>query len=66
MSNFCYNYTTQILYCAVYGSTSCAYRVLTGIVAIDVTGMEKFVQGYGVQMLFMGIGGMVGPPTSGN
>ena len=66
MSNFCYSYTTQILYCVAYGSTGCAYRVLTGIVAIDVTGREKFVLGYGVQMLFMGMAGMVGPPISGN
>ena len=39
--------------------------MLTGIVCIDVTGIEKFVLGYGVQLLFMGVAGIIGPPISG-
>lgn len=65
MSNFCYNYNTQIIYCVVYGYTGCAYWVLTEIVAVDVIGIEKFIVGYGVLMLFMGIAIMIGPPISG-
>ena len=64
-SNFCNNYINLVLFCVVYGFTSCGYWVLTGIVCIDVTGVEKFVLGYGLQLLFMGVSGMVGPPISG-
>ena len=42
-----------------------AYWALTGIVSLEVTGIEKFVKGYGVQLLFMGIGGIAGPPICG-
>ena len=64
-SNFCYTYITQVSVFVVYGFTSCGYWVLTGIVCIDVTGIEKFVLGYGVQLLFMGVSGIIGPPISG-
>ena len=64
-SNFCNNYVTQVLIFVVYVFTSCGYWVLTGIVCIDVTGIEKFVLGYGVQLLFMGVSGIIGPPISG-
>ena len=65
VSNFCYDYITQVLFSVVYGFTAMAYWALTGIVSLEVTGIEKFVKGYGMQLLFMGIGGIAGPPICG-
>ena len=59
------NFATQMIYCVVYGFTGGAYRGLTPVVAIDIMGMKKFVLGYGVQLLFMGIAMMIGPTVTG-
>ena len=65
MSNFCFNYLTQTLYCVVFGIT--AYSVgMRAVVLIEVIGISKFILGYGVQLFFVGIGQLIGPPIIGN
>ena len=54
-----------MIYCIVHGVTAGAYRGLLAVVAIDVMGMEKFVLGYGVQLLFMGSAMIIGPTVTG-
>ena len=54
-----------MIYCIVYGFTAGAYRGLTAVVAIDIMGMEKFVLGYGVQLLSMGTAMIIGPTVTG-
>ena len=66
MSNFCFDYLTHILYCIVFGVTSGAELGMTGVVLIDVIGLSKFVIGWGIQLFFMGIGLIIGPPIIGN
>ena len=66
MSNFCFNYLTNILYCIVFGVTSGAYCGMTAVILIDVIGLQKFIQGYGIQLFFMGTGLAIGPPIIGN
>ena len=39
---------------------------MTAIVLIDVIGLSKFILGWGIQMFFMGIGLVLGPPIIGN
>ena len=66
MSNFCFNYLTHILYRIVFGVTSsCAYLMMP-LILIDIIGLKTFIQGYGIQMFFMGIGNAIGPPIVGN
>ena len=65
LSKFCYNYATQIAYCAVFGLTEGAYIGLTSAITIDIIGMETFVHAYGVQLLFMGAACLIGPPIIG-
>ena len=65
MSNFCFNYATQILYCVVFGLTQGAYFGLTAVITIDIIGVDMWVQAYGVQLLFMGIAYIIGPPLTG-
>ena len=59
------DFTTQMIYCIIYGYTAGVYRGLTAVVAIDVMGMDKFVLGYGVQLLSMGSAMIVGPSVTG-
>ena len=66
MSNFCFNYLTQILYCIVFGVTFGAEIGMTAVVLIDVIGLSKFILGYGIQSFFIGIGLIIGPPIVGN
>ena len=65
LSNFCMDFATQMIYSIVYGLTAGAYRGLVPTVAIDVMGMEKFILGYGVQSLSMGIALIIGPTITG-
>lgn len=65
LSNFCYNYATQILYSASFGLTSGAYIGLTSVILIDLVGLDSFVQAYGIQLLFMGIARIIGQPVIG-
>ena len=65
LSTFCMDFSTQMIYCIVHGLTDWAYAALSTVVAIDVMGMEKFILGYGVQMLSMGTGMIIGPAVTG-
>ena len=66
MSNFCYNYLTQVLFCIVFGVTFGAEIGMTAVVLIDVIGLSKFILGYGIQSFFIGIGLIIGAPIVGN
>ena len=65
LSNLCLNFATQMIYCVVYGFTAGTYRGLNSVVALDIMGMEKFILGYGVQLLSMGTAMIVGPTIAG-
>ena len=65
LSNICLDFATQMIYCVVYGFTAGTYRGLNSVVALDIMGMEKFLSGYGVQLLSMGTGMIVGPTIAG-
>ena len=66
MSNFCFNFLTQILYCVVFGITGGATVGMRAVVLIELIGLSKFVLGYGILLFFGGIGLLVGPPIIGN
>ena len=64
-SNFCYDYATHVLYCVAFGLTSGAYIGLAAVILLDLIGPGKFVQACGIQLFFMGVGIIVGPPVIG-
>ena len=66
LSNFCFDYLTHILYCIVFGVTSSGAYLMMPLILIDIIGLKTFVQGYGIQLFFMGIGNVIGPPIVGN
>ena len=65
VSNFCIDYSSQIIFCIIYGGTSGGYLGLTSVVLIDVVGIEKFIQACGIQLFCMGIATTIGPPIIG-
>ena len=38
---------------------------LTAVITIDIIGVDMWVQAYGVQLFFMGIACIIGPPLTG-
>lgn len=65
LSNFCLDYTTQVIFCAVFGITSGAYVGLTSVVLVDLLGLDKLTNAFGLLLLFQGIASVIGPPIIG-
>jgi len=65
LSVFCQTYTTQAIYCAIFGITSGAYVGLTSVVLVDLLGLDKLTNAFGLLLLFQGIASVIGPPIIG-
>ena len=66
ISNLGSQYSTQMIYCIFFGATSGAYTVLTPVILIDLIGLDRFTLAYGLDLLAMGMGTIIGPPIVGN
>lgn len=55
-------YGWQIFYAAVFGSTSGAYVGLTSVVLVDLLGMERLTNAFGLLLLCQGVASLIGPP----
>jgi len=64
-SVFCTDYNTQAVYCAIFGVTSGAYVGLTSVVLVDLLGLDKLTNAFGLLLLFQGIASVIGPPIIG-
>ena len=64
-SVFCTDYWTQVVYCAIFGVTSGAYVGLTSVVLVDLLGLDKLTNAFGLLLLFQGIASVIGPPIIG-
>ena len=65
LSNFCTDLHTQRMFCAVFGITSGAYVGLTSVVLVDLLGLDKLTNAFGLLLLFQGIASVMGPPIIG-
>jgi len=65
LSPFCTTYNTQAMYCALFGITSGAYVGLTSVVLVDLLGLEKLTNAFGLLLMFQGIASVIGPPVIG-
>ena len=65
LSNFCYDYTSQAVYCVIFGITSGAYVGLTSVVLVDLLGLDKLTNAFGLLLLFQGIASVIGSPFIG-
>ena len=66
LSVYCRSYPLQALYCAIFGITSGAYVGLTSVVLVDLLGLDKLTNAFGLLLLFQGIASVLGPPIIGN
>lgn len=60
-----YSYASQIFYAIVFGSMSGAYVGLTSVVLVDLLGMERLTNAFGLLLMFQGIASILGPPICG-
>jgi len=65
LSPFCSSYYLQAVYCAIFGITSGAYVGLTSVVLVDLLGLDKLTNAFGLLLMFQGIASVMGPPVIG-
>ncbi|XP_055939891.1 monocarboxylate transporter 14-like [Argiope bruennichi] len=64
-SSFCLSYEWMAVYAAVFGATSGAYVSLTSVILVDLLGLEKLTNAFGLLLLFEGVACLIGPPITG-
>jgi len=64
-SSFMKDYTSQAIYCAIFGITSGAYVGLTSVVLVDLLGLDRLTNAFGLLLMFQGIASVMGPPLIG-
>lgn len=52
-------------YASVFGFTIGAYVGLTSVILVDLLGLDKLTNAFGILLLFQGIASLVGPPLAG-
>ena len=65
LSNLFTDLHTQRMFCAVFGITSGAYVGLTSVVLVDLLGLDKLTNAFGLLLMFQGIASVIGPPIIG-
>ena len=65
LSPFMTTYNLQAVYCAIFGITSGAYVGLTSVVLVDLLGLDKLTNAFGLLLMFQGIASVIGPPVIG-
>lgn len=65
MAPLCEDYTSLMAYCAVFGFTIGAYVGLTSVILVDLLGLEKLTNAFGLLLLFQGIASFIGAPIGG-
>lgn len=56
---------THVTYAALFGFFSGGYVGLTSIVTVDLVGVDKLSNAFGVLLLFQGVAVAIGPPICG-
>lgn len=64
-SAFCMDFYSLAVYGSVFGFTIGAYVGLTSVILVDLLGLEKLTNAFGLLLLFQGIASLVGPPIAG-
>ncbi|RZB39502.1 monocarboxylate transporter 5 [Asbolus verrucosus] len=64
-SAFCPTFYALALYASVFGFTIGAYVGLTSVILVDLLGLEKLTNAFGLLLLYQGIASLIGPPIAG-
>jgi len=65
-SNWTPSFAGQAFYAAVFGCTSGAYVGLTSVVLVDLLGIERLTNAFGLLLMFQGVASVVGAPLCGS
>ncbi|XP_050042907.1 monocarboxylate transporter 14 [Dermacentor andersoni] len=56
---------SMAVYCVIFGATSGAFVSLTSVILVDILGLERLTNAFGLLLLFEGVACLVGPPVTG-
>lgn len=65
LSCFCTSFISLAVYAGFYGFLIGVYVCLTPVVLVDLLGLEKLSNAFGVVLFFQGLGAVVGTPIAG-
>ncbi|XP_014217976.1 monocarboxylate transporter 9-like, partial [Copidosoma floridanum] len=65
LSPFCNSFVTFAIYASVYGFTAGAYVGLTSVCLVDLVGLDRLTNAFGLVLLCQGIASFLGPPLAG-
>lgn len=65
LSIYCYDFISFATYAAVFGFTVGAYVGLTSVILVDLLGLDKLTNAFGLLLLFQGLASLIGPPITG-
>ncbi|XP_043275275.1 monocarboxylate transporter 12 [Venturia canescens] len=65
LSAFCGSFATFALYGTVFGFTAGAYVGLTSVILVDLLGLDRLTNAFGLLLLFQGVASLLGPPIAG-
>ncbi|XP_078050443.1 monocarboxylate transporter 5-like isoform X2 [Augochlora pura] len=65
LSTECTSFVTFAIYTSIFGFTSGAYVGLTSVLLIDLLGLQRLTNAFGLLLLFQGFASLLGPPIAG-
>ncbi|KZC05305.1 Monocarboxylate transporter 5 [Dufourea novaeangliae] len=65
LSTECISFATFAIYSSVFGFTSGAYVGLTSVLLVDLLGLHRLTNAFGLLLLFQGVASLLGPPIAG-
>ena len=54
-----------VLCAGLFGATGGVYVGLTSVILVDLLGLDKLSNSFGIVLLFQGVGTIIGPPIVG-
>lgn len=65
VTELCFDFVTMAIYASVFGFTIGAYVGLTSVILVDLLGLDKLTNAFGLLLLFQGVASLIGPPIIG-
>lgn len=65
LSFLCTDYKSMAAYSVVFGATAGAYVSLTSVILVDLLGLDKLTNAFGLLLVFEGVACLIGPPITG-
>nr|XP_022917444.1 monocarboxylate transporter 5-like [Onthophagus taurus] len=65
LSVFATDFYSLLVYALIFGLTVGAYVGLTSVILVDLLGVDKITNAFGILLFFQGIASFIGPPIGG-